>query len=89
MALICARLVVKTSIKKKFFIIYNMPGYKFYETMIEGAFFSIVCFAVIGLQKTANDFRKSAYDQLELNEKLISLLKDCQKELSQCKEAVN
>ena len=66
-----------------------MPGYKFYETMINGALFSIVCFAVIGLQKTANDFRKSAYDQLELNKKLISLLKDYQEELSQCKEKLS
>ena len=67
-----------------------MPGYKFYETMINGAIFSIVCFVIIGLQKSANDFRKSAYDQLELNEKkLISLLKDCQEELSQCKEKLS
>ena len=66
-----------------FFNISNMPGNKFYETIFKGvifgSFFGTAFFGVDGLLKLA-------HDQNKLNRKMISQLKDYEKELSQCEE---
>ena len=80
MVLNCVKLVVKPQLKKYFFIIYNMPGNTFYETLFNGVIFGVAYFAVDGLLKLVDD-------QNELNEEAISLLERCQEEISQGKLA--
>ena len=63
-----------------------MPSKTFYETIfngvIFGSFFGIAYFAVDGLLKLADD-------QIKLNKKLLSQLKDCEEELSQFEEKLS
>ena len=60
-----------------------MPNNTFYETIVKGfifgSFFGTAYFAVDRLLKLADD-------QIKLNKKLVSQLKDCEEELSQVKK---
>ena len=72
MVLNCVKLVVKPQLKKYFFIIYNMPGNTFNETIFYGVIVGISYLAFDWLLKTADD-------RIELLEELEKILGEREK----------
>ena len=62
-----------------------MSEHKLVKAILSGVIFGTICsafFVVEGLLKLADD-------QIKLNKKLVSQLKDCEEKLSQCKKTLN
>ena len=62
-----------------------MSDNKLVKAILSGIILGTICsafFAVEGLLKLADD-------QIKLNKKLVSQLKDCEEKLLQCKETLN